>query len=291
MNTPQLPDETSPLPNVDAFVGRLILQLKHLRDPEQRGDRTDAAAAKSLTLASMLFNALAGWARDHAIGRTVAGIPGVPYAAGMKREKELGDDRPWDDVGLQELGVKYEFDDPTINKKILVELISGASGVLGHQLSSKLSEAFEGLLFGQQFELVQPRKSGLKGPAHELWYLRLKACQYVAFLRGTGCTKEEALEQVSDEYGLNESARSAGPERILQWRQRLKKHFDEILVTDALESAYNRGTWYRHFKKNRAHLDPFEKEELKSLKSQYGKSAMKRAGRIFRKKSPVERQD
>ena len=146
------------------------------------------------------------------------------------------------------------------------------------------------MLFGQQYELVQPCKTGLKGPARELWYLRLKACQYVAFLRGTGCTKEEALAKASKVLGLNASERSAGPERLLQWKQRLKLHFDKFLITDALESAFNLGSWYRHLK-NRSDLDPFDKEELKSLKGRYGKSTMRRAGRKFRKKSPVERND
>ena len=290
MNTPQSPDDTSPLPSVDAFVGQVVLRLKHLRDPEQRGDRTDAAASEALTLASMLFNALAGWARDHVIGRTIKGIPRVAYAPGTKRERELGEERPWDDLGLQALGSKYNFDDRTINKKIVVELISGASRVLGHQLSSQLSEAFEGMLFGQQYELVHPCKPRLKGPAHELWHLRFKACRYVAFLRGMGCSKENALEQVSEAFGLNESERSAGPERLLKWEQRLRKHFDEFLLSDAVESAFNLGGWYRHLK-NRTDLDPFEKDELKSLKNRYGKSAMKSAGREFRKKSPVERHD
>ena len=290
MNAPQSPDETSLLPNVDALLGRVVPRLKHLRDPEQRGDRTDAAASEALTLASMLFNALAGWARDHVIGRTIEGIPRVPYAPGIKREQELGEERPWDDLRLQDLGAKYEFDKPTINKKIVVELTSDAWRVLGRQLSFELSEAFEGLLFGQQYELVQPRKSGLKGPAHELWYLRLKAYQYVEFLRGTGCKKEKALEIVCDAYGLNESERCGGRGRLLKWGPRLKRHFDEYLLSDALDSACKRGRSYRHLK-DKADLDPFEREELQSLKERFGTDALTRDGRKFFENSPLEYHD
>ncbi len=286
MTTSQSPDEKAPLPNIVGLLNQVIPRLKRLRDPEQRGDRTDAAASEALTLASMLFNALAGWARDHVIGRSIEGIPRVPYAPGTKRERELGEERPWDDLGLQRLGSEYEFDDPTINKKVVVELTRGAWRVLGRQLSFQLSEAFEGLLFGQQYELVRPCKSGLKGPAHELWHLRFKACQQVAFLRGSGCDKEKALERVSDAYGFNRSERYAGLERLIKWEQRLEEHFDKFLVSDALESAYNQGGWYRHLK-NKADLDPFEQQTLKSHEERYGKAALKRDGRKFRKNSPV----
>ena len=211
----------------------IISRLNSLKDPEQRGVHTDAAAHEALTLASMLIDALAGWARDHVIGRTVRGIQSAPYAPGTKRERELGDDRPWDDRDLQRLGSEYEFDNPTINKKIIVELNVLTSRVLGRRLSFQLSEAFEGLLFGQQYELVRPCKSGLKGPAHELWNLRLKACQQVAFFRGAGSSKEEALELVANAYGLNPLDQNAGQERLIKWEQRLEEYFDSFLVTAA----------------------------------------------------------
>ncbi len=290
MTTSQSPDEKAPLPNVDGLLNQVIPRLKHLRDPEQRGDHTDAAASEALTLASMLFDALAGWARDHVIGRSIEGIPRVSYAPGTKRERELGEERPWDDLGLQRLGSKYEFDDPTINKQVVVELTSGAWRVLGRQLSFQLSEAFEGLLFGQQYELVRPCKSSLKGPAHELWHLRFKACQQVEFLLGGGCDKDKALERVSDAYGLNRSKRVAGAERLIKWKQRLEKHFDELLVSDALESASNLGGRYSHLQ-NKADLDLFEQEELEYLTDWYGEAALTRDGRKFMENSPVERLD
>lgn len=286
MTTPQPPDVNAPQPKGDALLNRVIPRLKRLRDPEQRGAHIDAAAHEALTLASMLFDALAGWARDHVIGRKVQGIPSAPYASGTKRERELGDDRPWDDCDLQRLGSEYKFDDPTLNKKIIVELTEATSRVLGQQLSFQLAEAFEGLLFGQQYELVRPCKSGMKGPSHELWNLRLKACQLVEFLRGTGCNKEKALELVADAYGLNHSERSAGPERLIKWEQRLVEHFDKFLVTDALETAFNLGTWYGHYKHS-SELDEFEQEHFKELKDRYGEAALARDGRKFMESSPI----
>ena len=130
----------------------------------------------------------------------------------------------------------------------------------------------------------------MKGPAHELWHLRLKACQYVAFLRGTGCKKEPAREQVSDAFGFNESERSAGPERLRTWGRRLEDHFDPFLVTDALETAKNLGSWYRHFK-DKTDLDPYEREELESLEKRYGPAALTRDGRRFFDISPLENHD
>ena len=286
MTSSRSPDETEPLPNIDALVDQRVLLLKHLRDPKQRGDLTDAAAGEALAHASVLFDALVGWARDHVIGRTVQGIQSAPYAPGTKRERELGEERPWDDRDLQRAGSEYEFDDPTINKKIIVELTRGASSMLGEQLSSQLSDAFDGLLFGQQYELVRPRKSGLMGPARELWHLRLKACQQVEFLRGTGCSKETALERVSDAYGLNLSEKYAGRERLIKWEQRLTKHFDDFLVTDALETAFNQGTWYNHYIST-TDLDEFKQDHLETIENWYGAIAIARDGRRYMAASPI----
>ena len=257
MKTPQSLDKKPPLPNVDALLDRVIPRLKRLRDPERRGDRTDAAASEALTLASMLFNALAGWARDHIIGRSIEGIPRVPYAPGTRRERELGEERPWDDLGLQRLGSEYEFDDPTINKKIIIELTRGASGVFGRQLSFQLLEAIEGLLFGQTYGLVKREPVRLKGAGHKRWHLRFKAVCYVHFLVGTRLKKRDAQDTVADAYGENISPTASGRDTLIQWERRLAKHFDRFLVTDALEAAFNQGTWYHHYKIT-ADLDSFE---------------------------------
>ena len=144
MNTPRSPDEETPLPNVDALLGRVVPRLKHLRDPEQRGDLTDAAASEALTLASMLFNALAGWARDHVIGRAINGISAAPYQSGTVRERNLGDDRPWDNPNLEQVGASYEFNDSRANKKLIIELLDPMDRALGTRLSSELIQAFEG---------------------------------------------------------------------------------------------------------------------------------------------------
>ena len=240
MTSSRSPDETEPLPNIDALVDQRVLLLKHLRDPKQRGDLTDAAAGEALAHASVLFDALVGWARDHVIGRTVQGIQSAPYAPGTKRERELGEERPWDDRDLQRAGSEYEFDDPTINKKIIVELTRGASSMLGEQLSSQLSDAFDGLLFGQQYELVRPRKSGLMGPARELWHLRLKACQQVEFYAAPVAARKLLLNAFPTHMG-SICRKIRRRERLIKWEQRLTKHFDDFLVTDALETAFTRG--------------------------------------------------
>ena len=65
-------------PDVSPAIGMLLSELKQLRSEEEREGNVDAAAHSALVLASMLFNVVAGWARDHVIGRTVQGIPSRP---------------------------------------------------------------------------------------------------------------------------------------------------------------------------------------------------------------------
>ena len=73
---------------------------------------------------------------------------------------------------------------------------------------------------------------------------------------------------------------------MIKWEQRLVEHFDSFLVTDALETAFNLGTWYGHYKKS-SDLNEFELEQFKELKDRYGEAALARDGRQFMESSPV----
>ena len=267
-------------PDVSPTIGMLLSELKQLRSEEEREGNVDAAAHSALVLASMLFNVVAGWARDHVIGRTVQGIPSRPYAPGTRRERELGDDRPWDDPGLQKIGSEYKFDDPSINKRLIIELLRPANRVLGYKLSYEISRAFEGLLFGQQYQLVKPEPVRLKGPGHELWHLRLEAICYVHFLMGTGLKKGEAQEKVADAYRLNDSPTASGIERLTKWEQRLIDRFDAFVVKDALEGALNGGTWFKSWSEAST-LGNVELEMLADFSRRFGPEALARDGESF----------
>ena len=271
--------------NIDPVVGRFLSELKRLRNAEERGSNVDAAAHKALVLASMLFNVLAGWARDHVIGRTVQGIQSAPYAPGTRRERELGDDRPWDDPGLQNIGSDYEFDDPLINKRLIIELLHPTARILGNKLSYELSQAFEGLLFGQQYELVKPEPVRFKGPAHELWHLRFKAVCHVHFLVGTGHKKGEAQGKVADAYRLNDSPAVSGRETLTKWERRLTDLFDTFLVKDTLEGAFNHGTWFKALSEQ-SKLDNAELDYFADLSGLRGPEALARDGQHFASLSP-----
>ena len=272
-------------PDVSPTIGMLLSELKQLRSEEKREDNVDAAAHRALVLASMLFNIVAGWARDHVIGRTVQGIPSRPYAPSTRRKRELGDDRPWDDPGLQKIGSDYEFDDPSINKRLIIELLRPIHRVLGHKLSYELSQAFEGLLFGQQYQLVKPEPVRLTRPGHELWHLRFKAICHVHFLMGTGLKKGEAQEKVADAYRLNDSPSVSGRETLTKWEQRLTDRFDAAVIKDALEGAFNRGTWFKAWSESST-LGDFELDEFADLSRRFGPEAFSRDGESFANLSP-----
>ncbi len=272
-------------PDIDPAIGMLLSELKQLRSEEEREGNVDAAAHRALVLASMLFDIVAGWARDHVIGRTVQGIPSRPYTPGTRRERELGDDGPWDDPGLQKIGSDYEFDDPSINKRLIIELLRPTHRVLGHKLSYELSQAFEGLLFGQQYQLVKPEPVRLTRPGHELWHLRFKAICHVHFLMGTGLKKGEAQEKVADAYRLNDSPSVSGRETLTKWEQRLTDRFDAAVIKDALEGAFNRGTWFKAWSESST-LGDFELDEFADLSKRFGPEALSRDGESFANLSP-----
>lgn len=274
-----------PRSNIDPIVERFLSELKRLRNAEERGSNVDAAAHDTLVLASMLFDILARWARDHVIGRTVQGIQSAPYAPGTRRERELGDDRPWDDPGLQNIGSDYEFDDPLINKRLIIELLRATGEILGHKLSSELSQAFEGLLFGQQYELVKPEPVRFKGAGHELWHLRFKAVRHVHFLVGTGLKKGVAQGKVADAYRLNDSPAVSGRETLTKWERRLTNLFDTFLVKDTLEGAFNNGTWFKAWSE-RSELDDVELDKFADLSRRCGPEALARDGQHFASLSP-----
>ena len=73
---------------------------------------------------------------------------------------------------------------------------------------------------------------------------------------------------------------------MIKWEQRLVEHFDSFLVTDALETAFNKGTWYHHYV-NTADLSEIKKMLFEGLKDRFGEAALARDGRQFMESSPV----
>lgn len=90
------------------FVEKLLANRESVRNGAP-GELRDAKAHESLIVASMLFGQLAGWARDHVVGRVLAGISAAAYAKGTTVEMTLGRDRPWDDPKLEKSGAAYDF--------------------------------------------------------------------------------------------------------------------------------------------------------------------------------------
>jgi hypothetical protein len=241
----------------------------------------DAHAFKALIMASRLFNFLAGWARDHVVGRIAKGLPSVRYAPGIPREVALGPERPWDDPELEQIGTNYDFADPDINKRIVRELAEILRYTLGTNLATQLRESFDALLFGQQTELVRPCRKGLKGPAVQMWTLRFRAAEHVAFRRGRGLSKGEAQNRVAQNYGLDEKPSMPGQDILSKWQQRLPQHFDRFLIEDALSAAWNAGTWYESLSK-RTDRDSFDEVHLELLEQTYGDAALAADGRRYK---------
>jgi len=261
---------------------RDLLWLRQKVDRETTGanPNKDAYAYETLKLAAMLFDTLAGWARNHTIGRILQRLPPVRYAPGTTREKELGDARPWDDAGLEPIGESYDFSDAEANKRIVREFAETLPAVLGDGLARELYEAFDELLFGGRHDLVRPSPTSLKGDARALWDLRFRATQHVYFQIGQGITKGEAQDRVATAYGFDENPNAPGRGTLTKWEQRLGKHFEEFMIEDTLALAQSDGAWYSA-NSTKDDLDRVARNHLKLVDRRFGAVALEIDGRRY----------
>ena len=245
----------------------------------------DAHAHEALRLASSLFDFLAGWARDHLVGRAINGIPSAPYAPGTPRERDLGHERPWDDTDLEAQGAAYDYVNPEFNQRIIAEFTKVASTLFDWRLGSELSEAFRALSFGEVTELVRPRKSRLKGRAYRLWLLRLEAVQLAAFRDGSGMTKQEAQTVVAAGFSLGRPPEVDGWKTVEKWQSELPKRLNPHMVQDAIRTSKVGGQWHAELS-GRSSLEERDQDFLRDLDRDYGEGALQEAGRQFRLLQP-----
>ena len=247
-----------------------------------QGEQRDAKAHESLVLASMLFEQLAGWARNHVVGRVLAGVSAASYVKGTPTEKTLGSDRPWDNPKLEQLGAAHDFIDAATNQRILAALMPEIRHVLDFRLAFQLSTAFQALQFGEVMPLTTPATSYFKGQGYALWQLRLKALQHVEFQRGTGLKKYEAQDVVAEAYGLGDKTSLGGRKTLDQWKRRIPSLFAPFMVNDALNFARSYGVQYAQLKGEKP-LNEFDSEHLELIEGLYGRRALNRDGKLFRK--------
>lgn len=273
-----------------AFVSGLTEDLFALlakTSPDNPGSalHRDADAHEALKLGSRLFNFLAGWARDHLVGRTINEIPSAPSALGTSREQALRHERPWDDPDLEAQGAAYDFGNPELNQRIMAEFAHETSRLFGARLGWDLSEAFRALSFGEVADLVRPVKSRLKGRAYRLWLLRLNAVQLAAFRHGTGRTKQQAQIEVAAAYHLGNPPDVDGWKTVEKWQSEVPKRLDPHMFLDAIQAAYVHGQWRAELSR-RSSLDDGDQEFLQSLNERYGDDALQSAGSQFRQLQP-----
>jgi hypothetical protein len=237
--------------NSDNQIGRehaqrLLTELWRLRSETHSAGSIlkDASAVQALKLASTLFDFLAGWARDHVIGRELRGIPSAPYARGTERERSLGSERPWDDPELEHLGSHYDFADDHANQRILIELVHRCAPVLGG-LSRQLMDAFAELQSGGNHGLVSPTQTRGKN-LRELARLRIRALEHSEFRRGLGRSKQEALTEVIAVYGVGNPPDTDAWKVGEQWQQRMRRQLGKFRAQDTLTRAFRHGEWFKH---------------------------------------------
>ncbi len=277
--------------NIRSYGLGLLRRLEHLKAAAEPAAvaHKDALAHEALETAARLFDSHAGWARDHLVGRLMAGIPSAPYLPGTEREQALGPNRPWDDPTLERKGAAYEFTDRRINQRIGAELAQVCADIFRPRFGYMLSEAFSALLLGEPHELFRPERRRLGSTAARAWRLRLRALQHAEFLHGKeGAPKQTAQMRVANAYGLGEPPNVEGWKTIEKWQSRLPEKLDKFRVHDSLERALRDGQRYRSLSGKSA-LDEFDRESLRDLTERYGPDRLKEDGLAYRRLVPKSR--
>ena len=243
-------------------VSFFLQEISRLREETRpsKGDESakgkDQKAQEALRYVGDLVERIAGWALDHQMGLALAGLQHLElhpspheesrkYYDRYRAELAKVDDHRHEKVG----GIRREIDelDPTILRKMLINLLRPNPGGFDFSLISIFIEAFESLDFGEVLPLLSKAKTAKKAKLREL-KIQLKAIEFVAYRRGLGSSKEEAEDAVANVFTVS-------TETLGSWEDRLSdsEAFGAVKVAMFKAVARKRGSDVKDADKNFLH--------------------------------------
>lgn len=219
-----------------------LLDLREQTDPARPNDPTkvrfreatgkDGAADCAFVTCSLLFQAVAGWAVNHLIGRA---LPGAATRAPDAHDNER--------AGIEEYALRAggwsRRNDETAKldrATLRAVLRSPFQPVLPSALAFVLTDGLRALDFGEVHPIVRPTNRGLHGTFPvKLAEHRLEAVEYTHFMIGEGTLRLEAEKRTAQAYGVSEST-------VKAWGVRgLLKVYSHDEINEACDCAKRAG--------------------------------------------------
>jgi hypothetical protein len=214
----------------------LLAALAELETATRPQDGAEAARGKdrkavtALALVNHLVRAVAGWAIDHQLGLALRGeasppdvLPELKYHP-LNRSAIARVDSHRHEVE----GARKEAIPPAFARKALLNLLRTNPGAFPKSLVSEAVGALIRLDYNEIQPIFRPRNRR-KISLREL-YGQLDALAWVAHYVGRGFQKNEALQRVSDAFGVSTAT-------IRSWNRRVRTELGALTVEIHLEAA------------------------------------------------------
>jgi hypothetical protein len=193
----------------------------------------DRKAVQALNLANQLVRAVAGWAIDHQIGLALQGeasapnvLPELMHHPLHKAALAKVDDHRHEVEGAKNVHGSIQ---PSLARQALLNLLLTNPGAFPQTVVSITIHALEGLDYNETSPIFRPLKGRRKVGLSEL-YMQLNALVWVAHYVGRGFKKNEALQRVSDAFGVSTAT-------IRSWNRRVRTELGALTVEIHLEAA------------------------------------------------------
>ena len=212
----------------------------------------------AIMLMTSLSQQLVGPAVNHEIGKII----------------NAESDMSADDPKHEKAGANYKFDDPVLDRRILADLLQFSSGMIPLKSGLQAGEALRALDYDEVQPLLEPIPNRRRGKPYTIDLRRLNALEHVAFRRGKGDSRDDAVAEVAAAYGRSDEA-------IIEWGKSLAKKLGVSTVQKATTDARSYGGMVREFENKPS--PPMWADDLIGLADRiYGDEALEQNAAAFK---------
>jgi len=269
-----------------------LFELAQQTDPLQLNTSVDKdfKAYEALKIIGNLTHSLAGWAVYHQIGLANKGLDWVsrqPSGTNENEEylkkKQVVDSHEFEAFGrtFEDYGDAPSPLDNRFYRQLLRNLLYPNPLRLPNEIKRSYLDSLDASKNNEATGFLDIPKAGHQENATEAIRLRLKAMEFVYFLKASGLNMLQARNCVGEAYGV-------GAERVRKWESELNAS-RSLDLERAKSFARNGWSSFAHYKKenNQEEADFFEAQYNDQELARYGErfQALKRSGKKKTKKA------
>jgi hypothetical protein len=218
-----------PIPDLLAALADLEASTRP-RDGSKSARGKDSKAVKALKLTNELVRAVAGWAIDHQLGLALRGEASPPGVLPELKDHPLNRSAiaRVDSHRHEVEGARKEAIPPAFARRVLLNLLQTNPGAFPQSLVSAAVDALIRLDYNEIEPILRPRNR--RKVSLRALYGQLNALVWVAHYVGRGFQKNEALQRVSDAFGVSTAT-------IRSWNRRVRTELGALTVEIHLNAA------------------------------------------------------